>query len=85
MSIKDLTQATRAYLKELTGAATLENDDDLFAPGRLTSLKALALVQWLEQTFEISVQGTDLSLDNLGTLDAIVRFVVTKQSALAAA
>jgi acyl carrier protein len=80
MQTKDVAQTVRGYLKQLTNSATLGVDDDIFAAGRLTSLNALTLVQWLEQTYLISVQGSDLSLENFRNVGAIARFVESKAS-----
>jgi len=51
-------------------------DVDLFATGLVSSLFALELVIHLEQSFGVTVAGTDLTLDNFRTVDAMTALVL---------
>ncbi|MEU7614892.1 acyl carrier protein [Micromonospora rifamycinica] len=50
-------------------------DADLFAVGGLSSLFAMELVVHLEQTFGVTVRGTDLRMDNFRTVRRMVALV----------
>ncbi|WP_051407323.1 acyl carrier protein [Nocardia sp. CNY236] len=48
---------------------------DLFAAGGLSSLFAMQLVVFLEQTYAIAIRGKDLRLDNFRTVVNMVALV----------
>ncbi|HEV2636982.1 MAG TPA: acyl carrier protein [Actinocrinis sp.] len=48
---------------------------DLFSAGGLSSLFALQLVVFLEQTYKISIRGKDLRLDNFRAVQNMVALV----------
>jgi len=52
-----------------------EPDTDLFASGGLSSLFAMQLVVHLEKTFDLSIRGSDLRLENFRTVNAMVGLV----------
>lgn len=62
------------FLTARTGRAW-PPDTDLFATGGLSSLFAMELVVHLEQTYGVSVRGTDLRLDNFRTVRRMVALV----------
>ncbi|UZS66447.1 acyl carrier protein [Pseudomonas syringae] len=68
------------YVCELAGVEQIAKTDELFSSGRLTSLKALSLIQWMESTFSIAVEGRDISPDNLRSVEAVSRFIELKTS-----
>lgn len=56
-------------------------DDDYFAQGRANSLFALELVTFVERHFSITVEVTDLELDNFRTIARTAEFVRRKLTA----
>ncbi|MDH3457525.1 MAG: phosphopantetheine-binding protein [Gemmatimonadota bacterium] len=68
------TQVER-YIAELTNTQDIDPSVNLFESGHLTSLDALELLSFIETTFEISILGDDISVENLGSIDSIVRYV----------
>lgn len=50
-------------------------DQDLFATGLATSMFAMELVVFLEQTFAIAILGRDLQLVNFRTVEAMANLV----------
>jgi methoxymalonate biosynthesis acyl carrier protein len=62
------------FLKEKT-KRSWEPDVDIFAAGGLSSLFAMELVVFLEQTFQITIVGSDLQLGNFRTVDAMIAMV----------
>jgi len=73
----DARKTIRAFLD-----GKIPNDvndcDDIFELGLVDSLFGLQLVNFVEQTFGIEVEGDDLDLDNFCSIDALTRFVVSK-------
>lgn len=60
----------------------LGDDDRLLERGVVDSLGVVEVVQFVEQEFGIEVAEEEISEANLGSLQAIARFVGTKQTAL---
>jgi methoxymalonate biosynthesis acyl carrier protein len=56
-------------------------DDDYFALGRANSLFALELVTFVERHFSLTVEVTDLELDNFRTIARTAEFVRQKLAA----
>ena len=50
-------------------------DDDLFASGAISSLFAMELVLYLEQTFGITIDGDNLTLANFRTVASMTELV----------
>ena len=63
------------YIAELTNVEGIDPSSNLFETGQLTSLDALDLLSFVEATFEISIPGDDITVDNLGSIDSIVSYV----------
>jgi methoxymalonate biosynthesis acyl carrier protein len=63
-----------AFLESKT-RTSWQPDVDLFATGGLSSLFAMELVVYLEQTFGVVIAGPDLNLDNFRTVRAMVALV----------
>ncbi|MFF5175192.1 acyl carrier protein [Micromonospora sp. NPDC000089] len=51
-------------------------DLDIFAAGLVSSLFALELVVHIESTFDVTVGGPDLRLDNFRTVDRMTELVL---------
>ncbi|MFH8406677.1 acyl carrier protein [Streptomyces sp. NPDC018019] len=63
-----------AFLGERTGG-DWPVDRELFASGAFSSLFSLELLQYVEQEFQVTVEGDDLTLDNFRTVPAIAALV----------
>ena len=61
--------------------ARLTPEVDLFASGLVSSLFAMELLVYLEQTYGVSVEGPDLKLDNFRTVDAMAALVLRLRGA----
>jgi acyl carrier protein len=68
---------TRAFLKRVahdpSAVDALGADDQIW--GTVDSLHVLALVQHLEQTYEIKVRPIDLTPENFASIRAVARFI----------
>jgi methoxymalonate biosynthesis acyl carrier protein len=60
-------------------------DQDLFRSGLVSSMFAMQLVVHLEESYDISIIGPDLKLDNFRTVQAMTRLVLRLRGAPGAA
>lgn len=71
--------ALRAFvenlLREHDDELPVEASDSLFASGRLDSLGAVELVEFLEQTFGVDFSKLEFSIDRVDSLRAVEAFV----------
>ncbi|MET7639874.1 phosphopantetheine-binding protein [Streptomyces sp. NPDC005438] len=65
-----------AFIRERTGLE-LAPEDDLFATGAVTSLFAMHLVTHVEQTYQVTITGGLLKLDNFRSASAVAELVTT--------
>jgi methoxymalonate biosynthesis acyl carrier protein len=54
---------------------TVPSDQDLFQSGLVSSMFAMELVVFLEQTYAVAIVGPDLKLDNFRTVDSMSSLV----------
>jgi acyl carrier protein len=71
------TYICEAFLNE-EQRASLKNSDNLLA--LLDSLQALRLVVQLENMFDIKVADSDLTPENLGSIDKMAAYVARQRS-----
>jgi len=80
--MSDIKQKVKLFILEkfLQGAAEdeLEDSTPLITGGILDSLGTMALVEFLEKTFNITIDAHETDEANLGTLDDIERLVQSK-------
>lgn len=76
-----LRDELRAYLRKLSGATSIADDDELFARGLLNSLYALQIVQFVESRFGLALADEDLALENFHTIEAIARLIEQRSNA----
>lgn len=72
------TTAIEDRIQEFLTAKTKihwEPEVDLFASGVVSSLFAMELVVFVEDTFDIAVEGPDLALDNFRTVRSMSALV----------
>jgi methoxymalonate biosynthesis acyl carrier protein len=68
------------FLKEKT-LATPAADQDLFASGVVSSMFAMEMVVFLEQSYQVTIIGGDLKIDNFRTVDAMTELVLRLRDA----
>ena len=77
MGIKSLV---REYLLEnVTFGDEIEDDQSLFGSGVMDSTGAMDLIMFLEESFDIKVDDSDIDPDNIDSVNIIVGFVEGKQ------
>ncbi|GAA3971205.1 hypothetical protein GCM10023085_61750 [Actinomadura viridis] len=76
-------ETVRAFISRHVHDLKVGDDEDLFATGYVNSLFAVQLVMWIERTFDVPLEGTDLDFANIRSVSAIGAFVDRKREALA--
>ncbi|MBF0426582.1 MAG: acyl carrier protein [Magnetococcales bacterium] len=76
----DIIATIKAFVAKFIRDDDLDNDEDLFATGLVTSLFAMHLVLFLEKEFQVKVDNKDLDFNNFRSINAIVAFVESKKS-----
>lgn len=79
----DISDARRAIREKVTdlarrrgvNAANLQDSDAIPDAGLLDSVGIMELVMWFEATYGLTVNEPDLTLDNFGTIDAMVQYL----------
>lgn len=61
-------------------ARTLKDDEVIPESGVLDSAGIMELVMWYETRYGLSIDQTDLTLDNFGTVQAMADFLTRAQS-----
>jgi acyl carrier protein len=78
----DLNKNVREFINEnllvFDDDAEFSDSDNIFELGFVNSLFAMKLVAYVENTFKIKVENTDLRLDNFNSVDNIVKFINSK-------
>lgn len=71
-----------AQLFPLQGRSDVDFADDasLFRTGILDSFGLMKLLNYIEKTFSIVIDDEDVAPENFGSLDAIARYVRSRQS-----
>ena len=59
--------------------SALQNDTSFLEQGIIDSTGVLELIDWLEDTFEISVDDEELIPENLDTVNNLAAFIARKQ------
>lgn len=74
-------QQLRAFLMRHMPDYELQDDEDIFATGFVTSLFVVQLVLFIEKTCHVTLSRTDLNNDNLRSVDAIMALLDRKLTA----
>jgi acyl carrier protein len=82
MPATEILARTRAYVREtflyMRPDLTLGDDDPLHAKGVIDSMGVMELLGFLTSEFRIAVADDEITGENLGSLNAIARFVDSK-------
>ena len=68
------------FLARHLGGRKLQDDDQLFSGGFVSSMFAMQLVMFLEKKFSISIGNEDLELANFQTITAMANLVQQKRN-----
>ena len=78
MEVDDLKRL-RAFAVDSLRPARLDDHDDIFEVGGATSLFAMELVLFIEETFGIVLEDEDLERDNFRSVAALAALVARKR------
>ena len=77
----DVKEQTRAFILEYAagrGVTELKDDEPLLKSNIIDSLGSFRLIAFLEETFPLTIEDTDMVPENFQTLNDIERFVAGK-------
>lgn len=84
-----IADRTRSYIRKTflyaRPAAELGDDERLLEGGIIDSMGVLELIGFLEKEFGIAIADEDITEDNLGSVNAVARYVFSKNGTGAAA
>lgn len=72
-------QCIKEYLTSVI-SVVIEDDEDIFQRGIVDSLFAVQLVVFVEQQFSLTLEPTDLDINNFCSVSALTRFVEYKMA-----
>lgn len=78
MNENNYRQEIRAFLAQHIQHPDLQDDEDIFAGGFVTSMFAMQLVLFIESQLGIQLANQDLKLDNFRTIQAMVTLLEQK-------
>jgi acyl carrier protein len=78
--MSEVQQAIHNKVKELArqlgkNASRLGYDEEIPATGLLDSAALMELVMWFETTYSLCIDQADLTLENLGTINAMADYL----------
>jgi acyl carrier protein len=77
----DYPSAIRAFLAEHIRNHAVDDDEDIFAGGFVTSMFAMQLVMFIESQLGLRLKNQDLKLDNFRTINRMVALIERKLAA----
>lgn len=60
------------------GEGKIENDEQLFESGIIDSMGFIKLLSFIEKTFNVPVDMSEVTMDKFGTVNDIVKMITTK-------
>lgn len=63
-------------LEQLKQVQQLEKETELISNGFLDSFDVISLVDNIEKTFQVTINGAEVILDNFDNIDAIVNLIL---------
>ena len=82
LTAADVLARTRAWVRDnylyMRADPSIRDDDPLLGDGIIDSMGVLELVEFLQDTFDLTIGDDEIIEDNLGSIAAIGRFVFAK-------
>ncbi len=76
----NVNEKIRNFIGRFTKGKTFTDSDNIFETGLVNSLFAMQLVQYIETEFNVSIDNSDLDLENFKNVDSIVNLIEKKRS-----
>jgi acyl carrier protein len=79
MTLSEIKNEIHSKVVELAAqlgnnARTLRDDEEIPATGWLDSAALMELIVWFESTYELSIDQSEITLDNFGTVNAMAAY-----------
>ena len=77
----NIKEKTRAFVLEYAagrGPTELKDDEPLLTPQLIDSLGSFRMIAFIEETFPITIEDTDMVPENFETLNAVERYIYGK-------
>lgn len=85
MSETEILEQTKSFVIDnflyMRRNKALGDDDSLLRNGVVTSLGVMELVDWIESTFGVRVEPSEITEQNFDTPRSIARFIASKAAA----
>ncbi|RYY74321.1 MAG: acyl carrier protein [Gammaproteobacteria bacterium] len=85
MNLEEARQKLRHFILEnylfTDDQAALKDEDSFLDGGILDSMGILELIEHLDESFGIKVEGDELVPDNLDSINSLIKFISTKTRA----
>lgn len=75
-----MKETIRDFLLEYINDYDLQDDDDIFELGLVNSLFAMQVVLFVEQEFDLEIDGDDLDFSHFRTVNSIHKLVQSKKA-----
>lgn len=85
MATSDIKTRIREFIGRFFQHVDLQDDQDIFALGFVSSLFAMQLVLFVEKEFGITIEDGELDMENFRTINAIANLIVRKNTSQAGA
>lgn len=74
----DVKEKVRKFLGKFFDQSAVEDDDNIFQQGLVSSLFAMQLVNFIENDFDISINNDELDIENFKSITAITELINSK-------
>lgn len=71
-------EKVKGFLSKFMNVNEVKDTDNIFEKGLVNSLFAMNLVNFIETEFDISIENTELDLDNFKDINSIVALIEKK-------
>ena len=83
----EVLERTKSYVVEnfmyMRRNKELHDDDSLLRTGVITSLGVMELVDWVETTFDVEVEPSEITEHNFDTARSVARYILSKAATVA--
>ena len=78
LSRESIRKNVRDFIMRAARLRSLEDDEEIFSSGLVTSLFAMQLIEHIEREYPVVVEGEDMNVQTFRSVDAVSEFVCGK-------
>lgn len=71
-------EKVKKFIGKYINVSAIQDNDNIFAMGLVNSLFAVNLVSFIEDEFDISIENTELDLENFKDINSITTLIEKK-------